>query len=200
MTRDRGVFAGRQLGGYQILSLLGAGGMGEVYRARDVKLGREVALKVLARSAAPDSVDLQRFEQEARLACVLNHPNIVTIYGVGEEGDIAFIAMELVRGITLRALLADGALRVGEVLDLAAPLADALAAAHESGIVHRDLKPENVMVNAEGLVKVLDFGLAKRPHGTHSSGYSEAHGYRPVAPTISVFRILSACDLSKLCS
>ena len=164
---------GQRIGGYEILSLLGAGGMGEVYRARDVKLGREVALKVLARSAAPDPVYLQRFEEEARLACVLNHPNIVTIYGVGEEGDIAFIAMELVRGLTLRALLADGALRVGEVLDLAAPLADALAAAHDSGIVHRDLKPENVMVTAEGLVKVLDFGLAKRPRGIHSSDYSE---------------------------
>ena len=163
MTSDSGAFAGRNLGGYEILSLLGAGGMGEVYRARDVKLGREVALKVLARSAAPDSVDLQRFEQEARLACVLNHPNIVTIYGVGEEGDIAFIAMELVRGITLRALLANGALRVGEVLDLAAPLADALATAHASDIMHRDLKPENVMVTSEGLVKVLDFGLAKHP-------------------------------------
>ena len=165
MTSDRGTFAGRQLGGYQILSLLGVGGMGEVYRARDLKLGREVALKVLAKSAAPDPSYLQRFEEEARLASVLNHPNIVTIYGVGEEGDIAFIAMELVRGLTLRALLADGVLRIGEVLDLAAPLADALAAAHDSGIVHRDLKPENVMVTAEGLVKVLDFGLAKRPRG-----------------------------------
>ena len=156
---------GTRIGGYEIVSLLGAGGMGEVYRARDMKLGREVALKVLAKSAAPDPSYLQRFEEEARLASVLNHPNIVTIYGVGEEGDIAFIAMELVRGLTLRALLADGVLRVGEVLDLAAPLADALAAAHESGIVHRDLKPENVMVTAEGLVKVLDFGLAKRPRG-----------------------------------
>ncbi len=137
--------------------------MGEVYRARDVKLGREVALKVLARPAASDSAYLQRFEEEARLASALNHPNIVTIYGVGEEGDIAYIAMELVRGRTLRERLAERALRVGEVLDLAAPLADALAAAHASDIVHRDLKPENVMVTAEGLVKVLDFGLAKRP-------------------------------------
>ena len=163
VTCDPGAFAGRQLGGYEILSLLGAGGMGEVYRARDVKLGREVALKVLARSAGSDPAYLQRFEEEARLASVLNHPNIVTIYGVGEEGDIAYIAMELVRGRTLRELLAERALRIGEVLDLAAPLADALAAAHASGIVHRDLKPENVMVTSEGLVKVLDFGLAKHP-------------------------------------
>ncbi len=159
---------GRQLGPYEILSLLGAGGMGEVYRGRDVKLGREVALKVLARSAAGDPAYLQRFEEEARLASVLNHPNIVTIYGVGEEGDIAYIAMELVRGRTLRELLVERTLRVSEVLDLAAPLADALAAAHASDIMHRDLKPENVMVTTEGLVKVLDFGLAKRPRGIDS--------------------------------
>jgi TolB-like protein/tetratricopeptide (TPR) repeat protein len=166
MTSDPGAFAGRHLGGYEILSLLGAGGMGEVYRARDVKLGREVALKVLARPADP--AYLQRFEDEARLASALNHPNIVTIYGVGQEGDIAYIAMELVRGRTLRELLAERALRVGEVLDLAAPLADALAAAHASHIMHRDLKPENVMVTSEGLVKVLDFGLAKHPGGLDS--------------------------------
>jgi serine/threonine-protein kinase len=163
VTSDPGAFAGRHLGGYEILSLLGAGGMGEVYRARDVKLGREVALKVLARPAGSDPAYLQRFEDEARLASALNHPNIVTIYGVGEEGDIAYIAMELVRGRTLREVLAERALRVGEVLDLAAPLADALAAAHASDIMHRDLKPENVMVTSEGLVKVLDFGLARHP-------------------------------------
>ncbi|MET0165667.1 MAG: protein kinase [Vicinamibacterales bacterium] len=163
VTCNPGAFAGRHLGGYEILSLLGAGGMGEVYRARDVKLGREVALKVLARPAGSDPAYLQRFEEEARLASALNHPNIVTIYGVGEEGDIAYIAMELVRGRTLREVLAERALRVGEVLDLAAPLADALAAAHASDIMHRDLKPENVMVTSEGLVKVLDFGLAKHP-------------------------------------
>ena len=163
VTCNPGAFAGRHLGGYEILSLLGAGGMGEVYRARDVKLGREVALKVLARPAGSDPAYLQRFEEEARLASALNHPNIVTIYGVGEAGDIAYIAMELVRGRTLREVLAERPLRVGEVLDLAAPLADALAAAHASDIMHRDLKPENVMVTSEGLVKVLDFGLAKHP-------------------------------------
>ncbi len=173
MTTERGAFAGRQLGGYQIMSLLGAGGMGEVYRARDVKLGREVALKVLARSTAGDPAYLRRFEEEARLASVLNHPNIVTIYGVGEDGDIAYIAMELVRGRTLRELLAERALRVGEVLDLAVPFAEALAAAHASDIMHRDLKPENVMVTTEGLVKVLDFGLAKHPGRIDSLGRAE---------------------------
>jgi TolB-like protein len=146
-----------------------------VYRARDLKLGREVALKVLARSAARDPAYLQRFEEEARLASVLNHPNIVTIYGVGEEGDIAYIAMELVRGRTLRELLAGRALRVGEVLDLAAPFADALAAAHASDIMHRDLKPENVMVTTEGLVKVLDFGLAKHPRRIDSLDHADAY-------------------------
>ena len=173
MTIVPGAFAGRQLGGYQILSLLGAGGMGEVYRARDVKLGREVALKLLARSAAGDPAYLRRFEEEARLASVINHPNIVTIYGVGEDGDITYIAMELVQGRTLREFLAGHSLRIGEVLDLAAPLADAIAAAHAGGIVHRDLKPENVMVTSEGLVKVLDFGLAKRPRGIEAPDDAE---------------------------
>lgn len=165
MTNDSGSFAGRQLGGYEVLSLLGVGGMGEVYRARDVRLGREVALKLLARSATSDPGYLHRFEDEARLASGINHPNIVTIYGVGEEADVAYIAMELVTGRTLRDVLTTQALSVSEVLNLALPLTEAIAAAHRSGIMHRDLKPENVMVNTEGLVKVLDFGLGKRPHG-----------------------------------
>jgi serine/threonine-protein kinase len=165
--------SGTRVGVYEITGLIGAGGMGEVYRARDVTLGREVALKVLVRAVADDPAYLERFEEEARLASGLNHPNIVTIYGVGEVDGVAYIAMELVRGRTLRELLGGRALRVGEALDLAAPLADALAAAHSSGIVHRDLKPENVMVTPEGLVKVLDFGLAKRPRGLDSADGAE---------------------------
>jgi serine/threonine-protein kinase len=158
----RSSLAGRQIGGYQILSLLGEGGMGEVYRARDLKLGREVALKVLTDAIADDPDYLRRFEEEARLASGLNHPNIVTIYGVVDEGDVACIAMELVRGRTLRELLTHDAISVRSALDLAMQIASALAAAHASGIVHRDLKPENVMVTSDGLVKVLDFGLAGR--------------------------------------
>ena len=163
MARDpRPGPTGRRLGGYEVSTLLGTGGMGEVYRARDVRLGREVALKILEPSIAADPAYLRRFEEEARSASVLNHPNIVTIYGIGEEGDIAFIAMELVQGHTLREHLSADPLPVKTSLDLAVQLAGALAAAHGSGIVHRDLKPENVMVTPEGLVKVLDFGIAKR--------------------------------------
>ena len=150
------------IGGYQILSFVGAGGMGKVYRARDLKLGREVALKILERSSAGDPAGVRRFEAEARSASALNHPNIVTIYGVGEDGDVVFIAMELVAGRTLREICAPCVAPLTQVMDWAVQLADALAAAHAGGIVHRDLKPENVMVTAEGLLKVLDFGLAKR--------------------------------------
>ena len=160
----------RRVGGYEISTLLGSGGMGEVYRARDVRLGREVALKVLGSSAAADPAYVRRFEEEARSASGLNHPNIVTIYGVGEDGDIAYIAMELVQGRTLREQLA-AAMPMPAVLDIAVQLAAGLAAAHASGIVHRDLKPENVMVTPDGLVKVLDFGIARRhtPMGSAES-------------------------------
>jgi TolB-like protein len=153
---------GRRLGGYQIVSLLGAGGMGEVYRATDLTLGREAAVKVLSPFLAGDPDYLHRFQEEARLASVLNHPNIVTVYGAGEEGGIAFLAMELVRGRTLRELSPAGPFPVAEVLDRSLQLAGALAVAHANGIVHGDLKPENIMLLGTGLVKVLDFGLARR--------------------------------------
>ena len=149
---------GRRLGGYEVLAFVGAGGMSEVYRARDVRLRREVALKVFEDAALLGP--LGRIEAEARAASVLNHPNIVTIYGVGEDGDTAWIAMELVHGRPLRELLSEAPLPVARVLDIAVQLADAMAAAHASGIVHRDLKPENVMISPEGRVKVLDFGIA----------------------------------------
>ena len=152
--------AGARLGPYEIVSPIGSGGMGEVYRAWDPRLGREVAIKVLAPEAAnPDR--LRRFEKEARAASSLNHPAIVTIYEVGREGTASFIAMELVDGETLRELVAAGALPIRRTLSLAAAVADGLAKAHTAGVVHRDLKPENIMVTTDGFAKILDFGLAK---------------------------------------
>jgi hypothetical protein len=153
--------SGSRLGPYEILAPLGAGGMGEVFRARDSRLGREVALKVLPEALALDRERLARFEQEARAASALNHPNIVTIHDIGREGETAFIAMELVDGKTLRELEASGPLPVRRILNVAAQVAEGLAKAHAVGIVHRDLKPENVMVSRDGFVKILDFGLAK---------------------------------------
>ena len=153
--------AGARLGAYEVLEPLGAGGMGEVYRARDSRLGREVAIKVLPEALAADRDRIGRFEQEARAASALNHPNIVTIHEIGREGETAFIAMELVDGKTVRELSAAGAMPVRKILGIAAQIADGLAKAHGAGIVHRDLKPENVMVSRDGFVKVLDFGLAK---------------------------------------
>ena len=152
---------GTRLGHYEILSPLGAGGMGEVYRAKDPRLGREVAIKVLPEALALDRDRISRFEQEARAASALNHPNIVTIHEIGRAGDVAFIAMELVEGKTLRELTMSGPLPVRRMLSVAAQVADGLAKAHSAGIVHRDLKPENVMMSKDGFVKILDFGLAK---------------------------------------
>ena len=153
--------AGTRLGAYEILAPLGAGGMGEVYRARDGKLGREVAIKVLPAALAADAERLARFEKEARTASGLNHPNIVTIYDIGSADGVSYIAMELVEGKTLRELLVPGALPLKKLLPLSAQVASGLSRAHAAGIVHRDLKPENLMVTRDGLVKILDFGLAK---------------------------------------
>ncbi len=153
---------GTRIGPYEIVSPLGAGGMGEVYRARDPRLGREVALKVLPEEFSTDRDRLARFELEARAASALNHPGIVVVYEIGSAEGRAYIAMELVDGRTLRAILGDGAVPVRKLLDVATQLAEALAKAHDSGIVHRDLKPENVIVSKDGYVKVLDFGLARQ--------------------------------------
>ena len=152
---------GTRLGPYEILAPIGAGGMGEVYRARDARLGREVAVKVLPEAFSVDSNRLRRFEQEARSASALNHPNIVTIHDVGQEGAVSYIAMELVEGQSLREVLAAGPLPLKKAIGIAAQVSSGLAKAHASGIVHRDLKPENVMVTTDGLAKILDFGLAK---------------------------------------
>jgi Tol biopolymer transport system component len=173
------VSAGSRLGPYEILAPIGSGGMGEVYRARDTRLGREVAIKVLPAALSTDPERLRRFEREARSASSLNHPNIVTIHDIGSDQGISYIAMELVRGEPLRAVLMTRAVSTRRLLQIAAQVAEGLAQAHASGIVHRDLKPENVMVTDDGLVKILDFGLAKLTE-PDSSG-----GQKTQAPTVS---------------
>src|SRR5687768_13592744 len=154
---------GTRLGTYEILSALGAGGMGEVYRARDTKLNRDVAVKVLPEAFAQDAERLVRFTREAQVLASLNHPNIAAIYGIEHPstGSGQALVMELVEGDDLSALIARGPIRLVKVLPIARQIAEALEAAHELGIVHRDLKPANIKVRADGVVKVLDFGLAK---------------------------------------
>jgi len=153
--------SGVHLGPYEIYSLLGAGGMGEVYRGRDPRLGRDVAIKVLPSNASTDPGRLQRFEQEARAAAALNHPNILAVYDVGVHDGVPYIVSELLEGQTLRDCLSKGPIPVRTALDYAVQIAQGLAAAHERGIVHRDLKPDNVFVTSHARVKILDFGLAK---------------------------------------
>ena len=153
--------AGATFGPYEIVEPIGAGGMGEVYRARDTRLDREVALKVLPEGLAHDVERRARFEQEARSASALNHPHIVSLLDIGEQGGIAYIVMELVEGKTLRQLLASGPQPIRRVLDIAVQIAEGLAKAHAAGIVHRDLKPDNVIFSKDGFAKILDFGLAK---------------------------------------
>src|SRR5262245_40868400 len=162
--------------------------MGEVYRARDTRLGREVAVKVLPESVASDRDRLRRFEQEARSASALNHPNIVTIHDVGQTNGVSWIAMELVEGASLRQLLVRGALPAKQALSIGSQVAAGLAKAHASSIVHRDLKPENVMVTPEGHVKILDFGLAKAtpalPEGSHVATATQQTGAGVVLGTV----------------
>ena len=148
--------AGAKLGPYEVLAPIGAGGMGEVYRARDPRLGREVAIKVLPATFSQDADRLKRFEQEARAAGVLNHPNITAVYDFGTHDGAPYIVTELLEGETLRARMSGGPLPVRKATDYAIQLANGLAAAHEKGIVHRDLKPENVFVTRDGRVKILD--------------------------------------------
>jgi predicted ATPase len=152
---------GSKLGPYEIVGPLGAGGMGEVYKARDLRLDRCVAVKILPSAFSADSDRLRRFQEEARSASALNHPNIITIYELGQDGSTHYIAMELVEGKTLRDLLGPGLLPMRKALEIAAQVAEGLTKAHEAGIAHRDLKPENLMISHDGFVKILDFGLAK---------------------------------------
>ena len=159
-----------RLGPYEIVSPLPAGGMGEVFRARDNRLSREIALKILPESFAHDAARRARFKQEARAASALNHPNIITVHDLGEESGVSYIVTELVEGESLRALIERGPTPACRLIDIAAQIADGLAVAHTAGITHRDLKPENIMLTREGRVKILDFGLAKVAGHTPEQG------------------------------
>jgi len=172
------VSPGTRLGPYEILSAIGAGGMGEVYRARDTRLERDVALKVLPAEALADETARARLVREARLASKLNHPHICTIYEVGDAADQTYLAMELVEGQALSDRVAHGALPVEEVLRYGQQLAGALAHAHARGVVHRDFKSANVVVTPEGQVKVLDFGLRSGWRATRSQTRRRRRGRR----------------------
>jgi len=165
---------GQRLGSYQIISQLGAGGMGEVYLAQDSRLGRRVALKILPSFFTKDGQRLRRFQQEARAATALNHPNIITMFDFGQVDSIHFIATEYIEGHTLRAALSGGKMKFVQAIDVAVQVASALEAAHQAGIVHRDVKPENIMLRPDGYVKVLDFGLAKLTPAPESRDETEA--------------------------
>ena len=152
---------GAQLGSHEIMSLLGKGGMGEVYRARDLKLKREVAIKILPEEFAHDGDRVSRFQREAEVLASLNHPNIAAIYDLQQQNETRFLVLELVEGETVADRIQRGPIPVDEALDIAKNICEALEAAHERGIIHRDLKPANVKITSDGKVKVLDFGLAK---------------------------------------
>lgn len=176
--------AGTRLGPYEIVSSLGAGGMGEVYRSRDTRLRRDVAVKVLPSSVATDPDRLRRFEQEALAAARLNHPNILAVHDIGTHDGTPYVVSELLEGQTLRERLTSGALPLRRALEYALQVARGLAAAHEKGIVHRDLKPENVFVTTDGRVKILDFGLAKLS-AVRPGGDARGAGTRYRAPGIT---------------
>lgn len=168
-----GCLLGKVIGHYRIESLIGVGGMGEVYLARDERLGRKAALKLLPNRLTSDEVQLSRFKNEARTASALNHPNILTVYEIGTEGNLQFIATEFIEGVTLRAALASTRMDSRKALEIAVQVASALAAAHDAGVVHRDIKPENIMLRPDGYAKVLDFGIAKL---SEQSRTSDDHG------------------------
>ncbi len=173
---------GTRLGPYEVVSAIGAGGMGEVYRATDTKLKRQVAIKILPPSLAADPDRLRRFQREAEVLASLNHPNIAAIYGLEEGGGVSALVMELVEGEDLSQRIAQGPIPIDEALPIARQIAEALEAAHEQGTIHRDLKPANVKVRADGTVKVLDFGLAK---AMDPAGASSATAGVSQSPTIT---------------
>src|SRR5580704_384524 len=175
--------AGTRLGAYEIIAAIGAGGMGEVYRARDTKLNRDVALKVLPDSFANDPDRLARFTREAQTLAALNHPNIAHIHGLEESGGVRALVMELVDGEDLAQRLLRGPIPLDEALPIAKQITEALEAAHERGIIHRDLKPANIKVRDDGAVKVLDFGLAKALDAEASKDPSSPHAMN--SPTLT---------------
>ena len=158
---------GKSLGHYEVLDIIGSGGMGQVYRARDQKLGRDVAIKLLPDSLRADEKALTRFEREARALAALNHPNIVTIYAIEKENNTLFLTMELVEGKSLESYVTVDGMAVDDFREIALPLIDAVSAAHANGVIHRDLKPSNIFISTEGRVKVLDFGVALVPQATN---------------------------------
>src|SRR6266404_3980359 len=170
------LLVGQAIGHYKLSKRIGTGGMGDVYLATDMTAGRKAALKLLPERFTGDSERLKRFQQEAHAVVGLNHPNILTIYEIGEDHSTHYIASELIEGETLRQRLMRGRMEVGEAVDIAIQVASALAAAHETGIVHRDIKPENIMLRPDGYVKVLDFGIAKLAESAFAEPPSQCFG------------------------
>src|SRR5262245_51963701 len=166
---------GQQFGSYEITMLLGRGGMGEVYRARDTKLKREIAIKILPDEFSRDADRASRFQREAEVLASLNHPNIAAIYDLAEANGTRFLVLELVEGETLADRIQRGPISVEDSLNIARSICEALEAAHERGIIHRDLKPANVKITPDGKVKVLDFGLAKAMSGANASATARSH-------------------------
>src|SRR5688572_21672473 len=181
---------GQRIGVYEVIGSLGAGGMGEVYRARDTRLGRDVALKILPEVFASDPERLARFEREAQVLASLNHPHIAAIYGLEEGDKVRALVMELVDGQTLAERIDGQPLPVDEALAISRQIADALEAAHEQGIIHRDLKPANIKLTTGGAVKVLDFGLAKLNNPNVSNGSNATMSPTLISPAVTTVGLL----------
>ncbi len=182
-NEQAGLLVDQTIGHYKISKRIGTGGMGEVYLATDMTAGRKAALKLLPERFTSDAERLKRFQQEAHAVVGLNHPNILTIYEIGEDHSTHYIASELIEGETLRQRLMRGRMEVGEALDVAIQVASALAAAHEAGVVHRDIKPENIMLRPDGYVKVLDFGIAKLAESAFAEATADGAGSMTLAET-----------------